>query len=465
VWKSIRTDRRVVAAVLAAALACAFLATPTASELQRFEAVEPHMGTLVRITVYAPDIDTARHAIGRGFDRIRELDALLSDYRADSELSQLATQAVAAPVRVSADVFAVLEVAQQLAEQTDGAFDITLGPVVRLWREARRTGVLPDAEALTDARTRTGWKKLHLDPAARTVRLAAPGMALDVGAIGKGYAATEALRAIEATGVSSALVAISGDLAFGAAPPGRRGWRVALSAVPASADDVPRVLELTHAAVSTSGNEAQHLDVDGRRYSHVVDPASGMGLVDDVTVTVIAPHGVLADGLDTAMSVLGPERGLALIERHPDAAGLLVVRSKEAISLHVSTRLRALVAAQPGRPGADGPQPVRSGSLGGPLVEDREQVEVRRQQADVTMAREDANRGARHAGGHEPCLVDRGHEAIAVGGEEERGRREAGQLVPDVVAAQHREAREVAVPRRVPHQHVVPSHVLRRRVR
>ncbi len=311
------------------------------------------MGTLVRITVFAPDLDTARHAIRQGFSRVRDLDGILSDYRPDSELSRLSTTAAGAAVPVSDDVYAVLEASQQLAEQTDGAFDITLGPVVRLWREARRTGVLPDEQALADARARTGWTKLHLDPVARTVRLAMPGMALDVGAIGKGYAATEALRAIEAAGVRSALVAVSGDLAFGAAPPGRRGWRVALSAVPSSDTSIPRVLELTDAAVSTSGNTEQHLDVDGTRYSHVVEPASGMGLVDDVTVTVIAPHGLLADGLDTAVSVLGPERGMALLERHPAAAGLIVTGSGDARALLISPGLRALIDSPPNQAGPD----------------------------------------------------------------------------------------------------------------
>lgn len=329
-------------------LACALAVTSTASELQRFEAVEPHMGTLVRIMVYAPDVQAARAAISRGFARVRELDLVLSDYKPDSELSRLTTSAVATPVAVSDDLFAVLEASQRLSKETDGAFDITQGPVVRLWREARRTGVVPAAQALADAQARTGWQKLLLDPARRTVQLAVAGMALDVGAIGKGYAASEALRAIEAAGVTSALVAISGDLAFSAAPPGRHGWRVGLLDVPAGDASMPHVLELTHAAVSTSGNREQYLDANGHRYSHVVDPASGMGLVDDVTVTVIAPQGLLADGLDTAASVLGPDEGLALIERHPTAAGLIVSRVDGDRRVQISSRLRELIRAHPG---------------------------------------------------------------------------------------------------------------------
>ena len=295
--------------------------------LQRYEAVEPHMGTLVRITVYAPDEKAARDALRAAFDRIAALDRTLSDYQADSELSRLPSTAVNQSVTVSEDLFAVLSASQALAEATGGAFDVTQGPVVRLWREARRTRRLPDEAALAEARARSGFDKLRLDPAARTVTLATPRMALDVGAIGKGYAASEAIEILTGQGVSSALVAISGDLAFSAAPPGRRGWRVGVHTLDASVTDVPSALDLTNAAVSTSGSSEQYVDIGGRRYSHVIDPRTGEGLTHDVTVTVIAPNGLLADGLDTAISILGLERGFALLDRYP-GAGVLVVEGR-----------------------------------------------------------------------------------------------------------------------------------------
>ena len=151
-------------------------------------------------------------------------------------------------------------------------------------------------------------------------------MRLDVGAIGKGYAASEALAVLTARGFGSALVAVSGDLAFSGAPPGARGWRVQLHSVDL-APEVPAVVELTNAAVSTAGASEQHLDAGGRRYSHIVDPATRTALTDDITVTVVAKHGLDADGLDTAVSVLGVEKGLALIESRPDAAALIVRRT------------------------------------------------------------------------------------------------------------------------------------------
>jgi FAD:protein FMN transferase len=304
------------------------------------------MGTLVRVTVYTPDERAAKDAFRAAFDRIRELDRILSDYRPDSELSRITTTAVGRAVPVSKDLFTVLERAQDLAEATHGAFDITHGPVVRLWRDARKARRLPDPAELREATSRTGFRKLHVSAASRTVTVDMAGMTLDVGAIGKGYAASEAIDVLETLGVRSALVAISGDLAFSAAPPGQRGWRIAIHSEDPSVVSVPRVLELTNAAVSTAGNTEQHVDIGGQRYSHIIDPASGLGLVDDLTVTVVARHGLEADGLDTAVSVLGSERGLALIESRAEAAALIIERTAAGVKALSSSRFLALVARE-----------------------------------------------------------------------------------------------------------------------
>jgi thiamine biosynthesis lipoprotein len=285
-------------------LLLASLSLVQAADLQLFEAVEPHMGTLFRIKLYAVDALQAKSAFRAAFDRVRDLDAILSDYKPDSELNQISQS----PIRVSEDLFRVLAASQKLAEETGGAFDVTLGPVIRLWREARKNHRLPDTEALHEAGSRCGYRKLHLDAANRTAAFGQPGMQLDVGGIAKGYAADEALAALKHLGIRSALVAASGDLAFSNPPPGQRGWRIGVG----SSD---RVLELSNAAVSTSGDAEQHLDADGKRYSHIIDPATGMGLTNGITVTIVAPHGIDADGISTAVGVLGPERGKKFIEK------------------------------------------------------------------------------------------------------------------------------------------------------
>ena len=199
------------------------------------------MGTLVRITVYTPGERTARDAFRAAFDRIRDLDRILSDYRPDSELNEITKAAVGRAVPVSDDLFAVLRASQDLAEATGGAFDVTQGHAIRLWREARKSARMPDPAALREAAGRSGFRKLHLDAVHRTVTFEMAGMALDVGAIGKGYAASEAIEVLAGVGVRSALVAVSGDLAFSEAPPGQRGWRIRVHAEDPSSVGVPDV--------------------------------------------------------------------------------------------------------------------------------------------------------------------------------------------------------------------------------
>jgi thiamine biosynthesis lipoprotein len=303
----------------------AILGSAQAGE-QPFEAVEPHMGTLVRIKVFTNDEQQARAAFRAAFERIAQLDEILSDYKPDSELNRLCRAPAGKPVVVSEDLFRVLAASQQLAGQTAGACDVTLGPVIRLWRQARTENRAPDAAALRDASSRCGYGKLRLGEPQRTVTLDEAGMQLDLGGIAKGYAADSALAALRALGIGSALVAISGDIVCGDAPPGKRGWKIAIDPLPKANDGFGPVLELSNAAVSTSGDAEQHLDWNGKRYSHIVDPATRQGITTGVGVTVVAPRGIQADSLATALSLLDVERSLALIDEQPETAALIAVR-------------------------------------------------------------------------------------------------------------------------------------------
>ena len=282
------------------------------------------MGTLVRITLYAPSEEPARGGFDAAFGRIRELDEKLSDYRPDSELMQLCERAGEGPVAVSADLFRVIEAAQSLAVRTDGAFDITLGPVIRVWREARRDGRLPGPLALEEARRRAGFRKLLLDPKKQTVVLSEPGMRLDLGGIAKGYAADAALKALEMHGITRALVAVAGDIAAGDPPPGKSGWRVGIEWPGSTAGSLNRILELHNTAVSTSGDSEQYFELDGVRYSHIIDATEGRALERSPVVTVIARRGIDADSLATAVSVMGVENGLRFVEEHTQAAALAI---------------------------------------------------------------------------------------------------------------------------------------------
>jgi thiamine biosynthesis lipoprotein len=316
---------------------------------QPFEAVEPHMGTLFRIKLYARDQAEAQRGFKAAFARIAALDDILSDYKSGSELNQLSVRAVGQPVRVSKDLFQVLSAAQELAEESGGAFDITLGPLTHLWRAARPTGQPPTESKIQAARQLCGFRKLHVDRERQTAELAQANMQLDVGGIAKGYAADQALQALGARGIHSALVAASGDLAFSDAPPGEAGWKIGVDSLDRASAPFTRVLLLSHAAVSTSGETEQHLDAGGLRYSHIIDPRTGIGLTEPRTVTVVAPRGVEADGLATAISVLGVQRGLDLLEAHPKTAALVLIREEGAARVYESKRFHTLPAIPPAR--------------------------------------------------------------------------------------------------------------------
>ncbi|MBT8486398.1 MAG: FAD:protein FMN transferase, partial [Phycisphaerae bacterium] len=243
------------------------------ADTQRFEYAQIIMGVETRITLFAPDEPAARAAARVAFTRMNTLDGVLSDWRAGSELNRLCARAGTGPVAVSDDLFAVLEHARRIGRDSSGAFDVTVGPFVELWRAARTQRRLPPADAIAAARDRVGWSLLSLDAEARTVDLAVPGMQLDLGGIGKGFAADAAIAVLEDAGVPRCLVDHGGDIAAGAPPPGRDGWRIGLPGR-------PEPFVLAHAAIATSGDTEQFVEVDGVRYSHIVDPATGLGLTN-----------------------------------------------------------------------------------------------------------------------------------------------------------------------------------------
>ncbi len=280
----------------------------------RFEFSLPRMGTLARIELYAADKARATSAATAAFERLEELEQILSDYRQDSELSTLSRDGASAPRAVSPELFFILDRSLYFSRLSDGAFDVTIGPVVQLWREARRRGKPPDPAALARAKALVGYQNVVLDPTDRTVFLKRAGMKLDLGAIGKGYAADQALELLRSRGISSALVALGGELAVGAPPPGKVGWRASLHTADASSRGAPCTLVLHNAALSTSGDSEQYLEVNGKRYSHVLNPTSGFALQGRASTTVLAPDGTTADALATAISILPVPVGIRLAE-------------------------------------------------------------------------------------------------------------------------------------------------------
>jgi FAD:protein FMN transferase len=313
---------------------------PSRPQLTRFEFSQIHMGTQFTILLYASDVESATRAANAAFKCVEKLDAIMSDYRETSELRRLSRE----PghwVKVSRDLFCVLAISQRLAKSTDGAFDVTVGPLAQLWRRARRRGELPDPQHLARAIESTGYDKLSLNEKTRSVRLDKPGMLLDLGGIAKGYAADEAIAVLKRLGIKSALVAAGGDIVVSRPPPGARGWLIGVSS-PESAGEAPKdhVL-LSDGAVSTSGDNEQHVEIGGIRYSHIVDPRTGLGLTARGSVTVRAATGAAADSLATAASVLGPALALKLIDSTGGAAAIIIQATGEGFRAFQSRRWNA----------------------------------------------------------------------------------------------------------------------------
>ena len=319
----------------------------TSPTLHRFEFAETHMGSEFRISLYTNDDTLARRASRAAFARIAGLDASYSDYNPESELSRLCDRAGGPPVRVSPDLFEILTLSKHFAEASHGAFDVTIAPVGRLWRRARREKKLPDPETLKRARALVGIDRLELDPIRRTARLATPGMRLDLGGIAKGHASQAAIDTLKREGVPIALVAGAGDIVAGDPPPGKEGWEVAIaSEVTQGKLATPKVI-LRNKAISTSGDTERFVEIGGVRYSHILDPKTGIGLTRRIQVTVVAPRGAVADAVDTAASVLGIEAGRKMIDDTPGAAGYLLVKEGDAWAAHASTRWEDVPVARP----------------------------------------------------------------------------------------------------------------------
>ncbi len=282
------------------------------------------MGVRTTIVIYATSDETGTLAANDAFVRIAELEQVLSDWRVDSDVNQLCAKSGLGPVPVSPDLLSTLKKSLEVAAASEGAFDPTIAPLVRLWRETKETGVLPSDDRLRAARSMVDWRKVRLDEANSTVELQLRGMRLDFGAIGKGLAAQAAVDRLKSRGVTRCLVALAGDVACGDPPPNHEGWSVAVPSVRAIGDDPSAVLLLANQAVSTSGDAEQFVVIGEHRYSHILDPTTGLGLEHAFTTTVVAPRGEDADALSTAACAIGPDRARALLARYPRSAAVMV---------------------------------------------------------------------------------------------------------------------------------------------
>ncbi len=331
------------------AAAVCVVATPLvddAAALKRYAFSRVEMAAAINIVLYAPDETVAAQAAEAAYYRFRSLNRVLSDYDSESEVRRLCdTSAAGRPVAVSDDLWRVLSRAKEISERSNGAFDVTVGPVVRLWRRARRQGELPDPERLNEARRGVGFCYVKLHPESRRVELLREAMRIDLGGIAMGYAVDEAMKVIREHGITRFVIDGSGDVGAGDPPPGSPGWVVGIPGLDEAAAPVACVY-LANRSLTTSGDTVQFVVIEGRRYSHIVDPRTGIALTDHSCVTVVAADTMTADALASAVSVLGVEKGLELVEATPGAAALVQRAPGGEYERHESRRWAELPKAQ-----------------------------------------------------------------------------------------------------------------------
>ena len=342
--------RVLLTAVLPVALACA---SPPTSESPDSTAAAPvtevhlAMGTELRLTTWSTDESRALMAFSEVFDEFERLEELMSTWRDDSEISQLNTSAGGSPVPVSPEVIEVLTLAHQVSEWTGGKFDITFGALSGLWQfDEDSVDAVPDMDEVRARLPLVAYEDIEIDAAAGTARLRRPGMSVNLGGIGKGYAVDRAVEILRAHGLDTFLIQAGGDLYVGGRPEGR-AWRLGIQDPRGPADTPFAVMELSDATFSTSGDYERFFISGGRRYHHILDPDLGEPAMGSRSVTIVTARAVLADVLSTGVFILGPEAGMDLIERLPDVEGVIVSAENDVL-VSPGLRERLTLLSPPG---------------------------------------------------------------------------------------------------------------------
>jgi thiamine biosynthesis lipoprotein len=323
----------VVLGLVALLVGCA--SVPMHSEPVVVKRAQMQMGTLVSITVVARNEAVAHAAATAGFAEIRRLEELLSTWISTSELSRVNASAGIKPIHVSTDTLAVVHRAMQAAEMTDGGFNIAIGPAVEAWSvtDGQR---IPEESELDALRSLVDLQAVHVDVREQTIYLDKAGMRIDVGGIGKGYAADQAVEALRRAGAIAGVVALSGDIKTFGRMPGGKKFPVGIQH-PRKDGSVLAWIDLEDEAISTAGDYERFFERDGVRYHHILDPRTLQPARSCQSVTVVAREGIWADGLDTGIFVMGVELGMQLVEALPDVEAIIVDAEGH---VHVSSGLR-----------------------------------------------------------------------------------------------------------------------------
>jgi thiamine biosynthesis lipoprotein len=281
------------------------------------------MGTKAWVTIAGMSDRDAARAADAAFREMYRIESVMSTWRPSSELSRLDADSSGAPFTVSRELFSLIDSSLFYARATGGAFDVTVRPLVRLWGFQGGQARIPSAAEISRALAEVGYGKIALDSAASTVTLPA-GMQIDLAGVAKGYAVDRCVAVLAALGVRNALVNIGGNIYAMGASPGQRGWRIAIRDPKGGLETVGTLL-LRDEAVATSGNYENFIEIDGRRFGHIIDPRAGRPVSNVLSVTVVAPTGLASDALSTGLFVLGPDAGSAAVERLAGVAALFAL--------------------------------------------------------------------------------------------------------------------------------------------
>ncbi|MEZ4810690.1 MAG: FAD:protein FMN transferase [Allomuricauda sp.] len=285
-----------------------------AQHLQPYSFSKPAMGTQLNITLYATGAQRANEVALAVFERVGQLNAIFSDYDADSEVNRLCTKEnFNTWVKVSDELFDILQLSKKVSKSTKGAFDVTMGKYTRLWRQSKRDNKLPSKEELGAGKT-FGYDDVLLKVRDRTVKIKNPEILMDFGGIAKGYTAQQILILLKENRIEHALIDFGGDITVSNAPPNRKGWNIEVKYEDTTGEAL-EILSVDNLSVATSGDLYQKVSIQGETYSHIIDPATGLGITSPIQVTVIATSGALADSYATALSVMGMARAKKFLKR------------------------------------------------------------------------------------------------------------------------------------------------------
>lgn len=283
---------------------------------KRFEFTESKMASPFTIVLYAADSSSAHNLLANAFALVDSLAAIFTDYDPGSELNRFCAQAGSQRfIPLSEPLFDILQQAKKAYQLSKGSFDISVGRLSRLWRNARKSDNWPAADSVRAALAASGMQYLELNGKNRTARLTKPGIQLDLGGIAQGYIAGATMELLKAAGITTALVDVSGDILTLGSPPGKPGWIVAINTPHHDEEWMHEHLVLISQAVTTSGDLYQFFEHEGKRYSHIINPKTGYGITTSKSVTVVAADAVLADWFTKAVSLLPAKKAKRLARK------------------------------------------------------------------------------------------------------------------------------------------------------